>query len=219
MEQKNKIFNNIVLIMILLGLSLYSLQTYFYNVELNKIITNKDKILGDLLLKDSIHNLSEKKYSENIQKYVEECSFIVDGKTISSQELVNIVQKLYNERDNLNYEKAIKSDSLKQYIHLQKFDEKLKDDCLKIVRRRTDSLQLYMAMFEVIEKKYKTGVRARIEGSNMVFSTPINKIDSALAVYKYYKHKLKVDKNAFTVEIDSDNPYSEKTEKKSEKQK
>lgn len=214
MEQKNKIFNNIVLIMILLGLSLYSLQTYFYNIELNKNVTDKDKILGDLLLKDSIHNLSEKKYSENIQKYVEECSFIVDGKTISSQELVNIVQKLYNERDNLNYEKAIKSDSLKQYIHLQKFDENLKDDCLKIVRRRTDSLQLYMAMFEVIEKKYKTRVRARIEGSNMVFSTPINKIDSALAVYKYYKHKLKVDKNVFTVEIDPDNPYSEKNQKK-----
>lgn len=203
--------------MILLGLSIYSLETYFYNVELNEIVTDKDKILGDLLLNDSIHNLSEKKYSENILKYVKECSFIVNGKTISSQELVNIVQKLYNERDNLNYEKAIKSDSLKHYIHRQKFDEELKDDCLKIVRRRTDSLQLYMGMLEVIEKKYKIGVRARIEGSNMVFSTPINKIDSALAVYKYYKHKLKVDKNVFTVEIDSDYPYSEKTKKKSEK--
>ena len=69
-------------------------------------------------------------------------------------------------------------------------------------------------MFELIEKKYKTRVRARIEGNKIVFTTPINKIDSALAVYKFYKHKLKVDKNEFTVEIDTDNPYSEKNRKK-----
>lgn len=208
MELKSKNLSIIIFILLFIGLSVYCFQTYFYNVELQKNIVEKDKILSDLLLKDSINNLSQKKYSENIKKYVEECSFVIDGKTISSEEFVKIVQKLF-------YEKDVKSDSLQRYIHMQKLDEKLKEDCLKIVRQRTDSLQIALGVIRVIEKKYKTGVRARIEGNNMIFSTPINKLDSALAVYKYYKHKLTVDKNGFTVEIDQDNPNSEKTKKTS----
>lgn len=53
----------------------------------------------------------------------------------------------------------------------------------------------------------------RIEGNKIILSTPINKLDSALAVYKYYKHKLKVENNSFTVEIDPDNPNIDKPKK------
>lgn len=145
MKVKKSDISFLIILILLCGVSIYSYMTYSYNEELLKTIDKKDKILGDLLLKDSVHNEAQKKYSKNIDKYVEDCSYIVDGKKVNSEGILEIIDKLYIERFQ-------KNDSLRYYIEKEKSNEKYLNFFVKNFPQARDSLAITKSILRTIEK-------------------------------------------------------------------
>lgn len=170
---------------------IFLVMTISYNFELNKSIEQKDKILNEVLIKDSLLQKSKKKYSEKIDKYVQDCQYVIDGKTVGSDELVKIMDKLYS----TNQEK---SDSLYLYMELYKMEAKNKDEMYKLALKLNpcyDSLQVYKSLASYVKKYYGITHKVYIQGNQLKISRPTNRADSAAAVFKYYKHTLSKDKD------------------------
>lgn len=177
--------------------------TLKYNFELNKNLKQKDEILEKVLLKDSLFQNSKKIYSEKIDKYVQDCHYLVDGKKISSEQLAKLMQELYL----INNQK---SDSIEFYIERCKIYKESNDKLYKAALNGVafnDSLQVYKSLANEIKKRYGINDKVYIESNNLKILRPFNRADSAAIVFKFYKHTLRKEKDGnWVVVIPPDNP-------------
>lgn len=100
MRNKERVF---FVIMVALGISSI-LYTYFlsdYTDKLEIQLKDKQELLDFSLKNDSLYLEELKKSNDSIKKYVNNCNFTVNGKSISSQELVKLVNKAMSKSNNL----------------------------------------------------------------------------------------------------------------------
>ena len=199
---ENKLLLRFSIIIALLGF-IFAGITLKYTFELEKNLKQKDEILDKVLLKDSLLQKSKKVYSEKIDKYVQDCQYIIDGKMVGSDELVKLIQELYlTEKQN--------ADSLYYYKEHYKSDANTKEKLYKAALNGVscnDSLQVYKSLAGYIKKTYGINDKVYIQDNELKISRSFNRADSAAAVFKFYKHTLHKDKNGnWIVGIPPDNP-------------
>ena len=187
---KNKIVLYISLTLNLLVV-IFLFITVSNNKSLQKTLIKKDDILKNVLIKDSLLQKSKAQYQSKISRHIQGCDFIIDGKKVDSNELMKIIEGLYisvgKNKDSLYYYREL----TKRNNHFQDVIESKIPD----IQKMNDSLSIYRGIYQVIKKQYGINHTGRIEGNSIIYKRPVNKVDSALAVFKYYKDKVHRDKD------------------------
>jgi hypothetical protein len=161
---KNKLFILIIFSLLISSLSLNFILFRFSN-SLEKEVQNKQVLVnkirkGDLTLNDSL-----RKYSEVINKYVNNCNFEINGKEVSSSELISVLNKQFVLNQKLNDSVVSCGDSLRRSNAI-------------ILKAKQDYGINYFIINNskgfVVDKKYPT------------------RLDSALVLYPHFKDNLKI---------------------------
>lgn len=161
-------------------------------------IEKRDKIIDNVRDTDTLIN-SQRDYNDRItKKYISDCNILINGKKISTEELLDYINELVSENANLidslyliKNERQILLNKFSAQIISEKEDGKITS---KLTSNVTDSLKNIKALLKLIEKNYGiTGKIEKKENNNIISLSGGSKIDSALIIYKYYKNKLSVD--------------------------
>jgi hypothetical protein len=184
---------------------------YNYNTQLENQISLKDELISESIERDSVLIKKTREYSEIIEKYVNNCEFTVDGKKISATKLVKIANKTITEnqklKDSLKYFKLL---SIKQpEVYSEKYN--------KLINKYKDSLSIYKWKADLVKKDFGIFYNVKRKGNKLTSERYSKKVDSALVLLPYYKHKLSVDKDGH-FEIETDKEYR-RMKRKEEKNK
>jgi hypothetical protein len=124
MKKRN---NNIVqlifqIIPILTGVGIAILSGVIYknNQDLQSQIKKRDQLIKEVRYSDSLFSLQNKKNAEIITKYISECNIVIDGKQLSTEELITYIRKLYTE----NYNLQLELDSTRTYKSIYELIER-----------------------------------------------------------------------------------------------
>lgn len=216
---KNKIIITIILsVFSAMSLTIYLLysenlafvskiQNLKYDVKNNQL--NYEKKL-DSISKSINKNILRIDSLKQIGKEQEIQGFEMNGKSISVEDLLKTLNKTLEENSMLNSEVANDKrlfDILKKDydIIITRENDKIKirrtsivkneNDCAEKLQTVENKLNEKTFILKQLELRYKLKYEVGTEG-NTIRSTIYNsKVDSALWLYPYYKHKIKVDKN------------------------
>tara|TARA_R100000935_G_scaffold57354_2_gene91119 strand:+ start:319 stop:1044 length:726 start_codon:yes stop_codon:yes gene_type:complete len=210
-----------------------------YIFELEYQINQKDNFIENSVKNDSLINEKTKAYADQIKNYVEDCNFKINGKTITQKEVLRIANKALD--DNVKYRDSIRrlKFSLKnaQKDYGISYDVQRKGDTLISTRNITeiDTMLAYYPKLKKIEKKYYSvldslerykwhselvkknfGISYKITKKNKQLKArrvANAKIDSALILLEYFRHRLSIDEDGDWV-IDTDSKYRKAQRKK-----
>ncbi len=87
----------IILLFLLSGVGAIAIYLQVYSNNLEYEILKRDSLIINKQIQDSLYNFETKKYSEVINRYISNCNFTVNGKNISTSELVRMVNQTSNE--------------------------------------------------------------------------------------------------------------------------
>ena len=197
MKNKSIIFflTTVTIVSLILLLILFN-----YNSELENQISNKDNQISKSIERDSLLIQKTREYAETIEKYVNNCEFSIDGKKISPTEVVKLANKTMREnqklKDSLNYFKLLSTQQSEVYPK----------EYNKLISKYRDSLEIYKWKSELVRKDFGIIYNIQRNGNKMTLKRNSKKIDSALALFPYYKHKLSIDKDGY-FEIKTDKEY------------
>lgn len=166
-----------------------------YLSQLKYEIARRDSLIQRMQAGDSLYQKGLKNYADVIQKYVQDCKFSINGKEISSQELVRIV-------NDANNEKIALLDSL---IHCNERISKNYDAYIALeqkIKENSDSLAFKTIFLNLAKKRYGLQYNRSYSKETYSFSISSPKLDSALILYGYYKDRLKKDSVGSWVIID-----------------
>lgn len=212
MKNKSIIFflTTITIVSLIILLILFN-----YNSELEKQISHKDNMISKFNERDSLLNHKTQEYAKTIEKYVNNCEFSINGKKISPNEVVKLANKTFIENqkleDSLSYYKFLSSKKLKV------FKEVYKEEYNKIIKQYIDSLEVLKWKTELVRKDFGITYKIERNGDKLTSTRSSKKVDSALALFPYYKHKLSIDEDGYFV-IETDKEYR-RNKKKKEKNK
>ena len=150
-----------------------------YNDELQRKLDAKDLLLNDVKARDSVFTKNNKEFSEVITKYVNNCSFTLNNKNISTAELVKMTNKALTQvellNDSLTREKNISKSYYNQLVLIN------------------DSFGIYKTIINKAKSDY--GIRYNIvsNNKNTYIIKEFSKADSGLLLLPFYKTKLKKD--------------------------
>jgi hypothetical protein len=238
---KNKIIISFIGLVILALFVFEEVNNYIE--ELSNTIRIKNERIESLIKNDSIINEKTKEYSQVITKYIRDCNVIVDDKEYSYSEFIDMyileIEKGNKIKDSLHKYKTLYNVLKKEYgnpysykakqnkyqltRNLTKTDTalayfKLKDNFIKKINNCNDSLQVYKIMLESIERQLNIDANYKIENNNVKLDLRgIEKIDSALILLPYYRHRLSQKNNTWTIEVDGEYMRMEKKEKRKQK--
>jgi hypothetical protein len=210
-----------------------------YIFELEHQISKKNTFIEKSIKNDSIIDAKTKEYANKIEKFVQDCNFYIDGKKISQKEILQIVNKTLNEnsklRDSLfrlkfilknakrdygiSYNVTRNGDTLISSKNFTKADTALAYyPKLKVIENKyykiLDSLEKYKWQAELVKKDYGIKYNIHKEGKTLKSTRIVgSKIDSALVLLKYFRHRLSKDKNG-NWEIETDAEYRRQQRKK-----
>lgn len=184
---------------------------YNYNTELENQIAQKDRLISKSVERDSLLINKTREYSQIIEKYVNNCEFTINGKEISASKLVKIANEtnIENEKlkDSLRYFKLISKEQPKVYS----------SEYNKIINEYKDSLSIYKWKAELVKKDFGIVYKVKRKGNKLISERYSKKVDSALVLFPYYKHKLSIDKDGhFEIETDKEYRRMKRNEKKNE---
>lgn len=197
MKNKSIIFflTTVTIVSLILLLILFN-----YNSELENQISNKDNQISKSIERDSLLIQKTREYAETIEKYVNNCEFSIDGKKISPTVVVKLANKTMRENQKLK-------DSLNYFKYLStKQSEVYPTEYNKLISKYRDSLEIYKWKSELVRKDFGIIYNIQRNGNKMTSKRNSKKIDSALALFPYYKHKLSIDKDGY-FEIETDKEY------------
>lgn len=197
MKNKSIIFflTTITIVSLILLLILFN-----YNSELENQISQKDNLISKSIERDSLLIQKTREYAETIEKYVNNCEFSINGKKISPNEVVKIANKAMTENQQLK-------DSLRYFKLLStKQSEVYPEEYNKLINKYKDSLEIYKWRAELVKKDYGITYEIQRNGNKLTSKRSSKKVDSALALFPYYKHKLSIDKDGYFV-IETDREY------------
>ncbi|MBN8653419.1 MAG: hypothetical protein J0L67_18470 [Cytophagales bacterium] len=162
--------------------------TYLYdnNLELQNAVGQRDTMIASIQRGDSLYKSTVKGYSEVITRYVSDCSFVIDGKKISTQDLVKLLNEILNQNESL-------ADSVLYYKKLAIVDNFYKNEYQKRINSMMDSLVINSKIVELAKRDYGVNYKVEKSQSGFTFVREISKADSAIILFPYYKDKLKRD--------------------------
>jgi len=91
----------VIVIFLLLSYGLYSFYSDNENLEVQ--IEKRDTLIRQMQLKDSLFTAQSQKNQSVVEKYISDCNIIINGKKVSSDELVQFLNKQIREIDQLNF--------------------------------------------------------------------------------------------------------------------
>jgi len=156
-----------------------SLILYDNTEKLNFELAQRDSLISQIRLNDSLYSSSIKGYSEVITKYVSNCNITIDGRRITTEELAKMVNQMLEENATLK-------DSLLYY-------EQYKEEYLKL-QPNLDSLSINRKIVELVKRDY--GVSYEVtptKTGNYYFKRNFSRADSALIIFPYFRDKITTD--------------------------
>lgn len=210
-----------------------------YIFKLEHQVSKKNAIIEKSIRNDSIIDEKTKEYAEKIEEFVNDCNFYIDGKKISQKEVLRIANKTLDSnnklRDSLarlkfilknakrdygiSYKVTRNGDTLISAKSVTKADTALAyypkfKEIENKYYKTLDSLEMYKWQSELVKNDYGIEYKIRKEGKSLK-STRISetKIDSALVLLKYFRHRLSKDENG-DWEIETDAEYRREQRKK-----
>jgi hypothetical protein len=161
---KNKIFDIIVLILLLASSSI-AVLLYLDRTELFDQVQDRDILIENLRKVDSISFTQNSRNAKVIERYISNDNLVMGGKKIGLDDLVTLLNKCSNEKADLQ---------------------------IKIIELENKH-QLDKMMIENIERKYGIKSKMQESGNSISFSFEKSTVDSALILFPYFKHKLSFD--------------------------
>jgi len=159
---KNKIIILFLFAILITSVS-FNVVLVNYQTTIESELIEKDKLINRVKTNQTKYGDSIKKYSKTIEKYVDDCNFEYNGKSISSAELITFVNRKLEENDELKFEMENCNDSLK-----------IKSNVLAEAKK-------HYGIDYIVEKT--------VNGYTISKSYP-TKLDSALVLFPYYKDKI-----------------------------
>jgi hypothetical protein len=213
MEQKNK-YISVIVLLLLLFLGSFTMSLYEYSENLEKEIAQRDTTIMQLSRNDSIYSTKTKEYSEVITKYIENCNFYIDGKQISTNDLIKLTNQLIEEKDKLE-------DSLLYFKQKTDFETTTKSSYRNELITTKDSLQVNSYILGLIKRDYGITYNVETKDGYRIYNRKPSKADSAIVLFPYYKNKLSYDTltKAWNIKIQTTretirNPSEKKSRKK-----
>lgn len=192
-------FLSVVLIISILLLSMF----YRDNQNLAKQILKREKLIKKAVVKDVELSKQKTKSDSIIERYIDDCGIRINDKKVTSAELLKLIYSQIKEIQELKLKNSEINDSLQvyqSYVSLSKksmnvkYNVKKQDNqIISTISVKQDSLNIYKKLYELMKRDY--GVYYRIEEKNdtRTYVKKYSKLDSALFVYKHYKHVLSTD--------------------------
>lgn len=237
---KNKSIILVLTIATIVGIIIILILSNYVN-ELENQVAKKSELIEQSKKSDSLLIQKTKEYADQINKYVQDCNFYIDGKKVSQQEVIRFANKAFDENSKLrdsiqklkfaiqtakknygiSYKVERNGDTLYATRNATKVDTALaylpqvKTQQKKIIQL-SDSLEIYKWHAELVRKNYGISYKIKREGTTLTSTRNSNtKLDSALVLFKYYKHRLSKDKNGdWIIETDKEYRKMEKEKKK-----
>ena len=143
-------------------------------------------------LKENKKDKEIERITERVTKYVEQ-EFIRDGKKMSSEELIASI----NASDNKTLE-ALKELAGKYKTLVNDYNELVKQ-----FNTKSDSVVIQGMALGLIKRNYGIDYTSNLNGDMRTVHIQGNKVDSALMLLPYYRHKLTYDpkSNSWVVEV------------------
>lgn len=190
------------LFMLFLGTSSLGVVLYEYNKDLQVQLKAREQLINNARLKDSLFVKETKRYADTITKYISDCEFTMNGKKISTAELLRITNEAINEnqflKDSLSYFNRLselQNERIKRYQEVMVKCKELENDHIKAL----DSSNIYRKMVEITKRDYGIEFKVEKEGDQYIYSREkVSKADSALLLFPYYKEKLRRDSTSNT---------------------
>lgn len=213
MEQKNK-YILVFVLLLLLFLGSFTMSLYEYSGNLEKAIAQRDTIIMQLSRNDSIYSTKTKEYSEVITKYIDNCNFYIDGKHISTNDLIKFTNQLIEEKDKLE-------DSLSYFKQKTDHESATKSGYRNELITTIDSLQVSSRILGLIKRDFGITYNVETKDGYRIYTRNPSKADSAIVLFPYYKDKLSYDTltKAWNIKIQTTresvgNPSEKKSRKK-----
>jgi len=150
----------------LIGVLMYS---FYDNSRLNNVIEDQNEFIKEVTGKESDFAKESKKYRDSLTSYTNEIKYLLDGKTITSNQFINAYEKLSKRNDSLNTEldnlKFIHSYVKKLYgfdVKVMKTDSTISISALPYTR--ADSAKVALDNFHDRLKRIKNGWEVNITG-------------------------------------------------------
>ena len=193
---KNKIVVFVLFIFLILSI-LSILILYDYNTKLESQLQLRDNLIQKNEKVDSTIVEKTKDYAQTIKEFQTEVLFERDGKTITSSEIVKIVNGLLEDNSKLR-------DSIYNSNKSSKSQEKLLgDENHKLISRFRDSIDNLVWKLDVIKKNYGINYQIkRISPNKLSLEKEIGMVDSAIVLLPYYRHTLTKKGDTWYIETD-----------------
>ena len=170
---------------------LFSSYLYDKNLDLQDGISQRDVFIASIQKGDSAYTSAVKSYSETITKYVDNCNLTVDGKEISTENLVKLINEISDEN-------AVLKDSLIDCRRISAKNILYKEHYDKKVKPMIDSLFITSTIVALTKKKYGISYKVERVQDEYVFVRKESMADSAIALFPFYRDKIKRDTAANT---------------------
>jgi hypothetical protein len=176
-----------VLVFLCICCSAFIIIQHNYTSNLEHQLIENQRIRKETIKKDSAYSEKTKQYAQELKQYVNECEFQIGNKTISAVEMISLANK--NIREN-----AMLKDSMSVYRGYVDFYKQHYLETFDKNRRNSDSLAYNQALLIYIKKRYDLDIGyERTEHGIKLTGIGINKIDSALAIWPYYRDRVRLD--------------------------
>jgi uncharacterized glyoxalase superfamily protein PhnB len=191
---------SLVLFTLLVGTSILLYILYSNNVELTSQINRRDKLLVDSKHTDSLFAKETKRYSDTITKYISDCQFEIEGKTINQADLVKFVNVTL--RENTAFQDSIYT--LKRTVTMLKdvIDKynKLSTACITEKNKLQDTAHVYSSMYKIIRDRYGIEYKIESNGKEVIYiNEGFSKADSGLVLLPYFRQTLKREGNVWII--------------------
>lgn len=176
---------------------------YNDNKNLENQVLKRENLIKKTVVKDKLLSTQKTKSDSIIERYINDCGIMIDGKKVSTDELLKYLHSQNQEINNLKNININLNDSLsvyKAYTDMSKSTFNLKysvqkqdNKIVSSMTSSTDSLKIYKKLYESIKRDYGIIYKLENQKNKTIFSREYSKADSALYLYKYYKHVLSGD--------------------------
>lgn len=165
---------------------IFTMYLYDNNIELQSAIGQRDTLIVSMQRGDSLYKSSLKGYSEIITKYVSDCNFVINGKKVSTQNLIKLINEILYQNETL-------TDSLIYYKRLSVVENFYKSEYEKRLKSILDTLVINSKIVELAKRDYGISYKVEQQEKGFIFEREISKADSAIILFPYYKDKIKRD--------------------------
>lgn len=203
--EKNKNYKIIVFILsigLILSISLL-LMFYIDNQNLERQIVKREKLIKKAVVKDVELSKQKTKNDSIIEHYIDDCGIRVNNKKVSSDELLKLIYSQIKEVEELTSKNSQLNDSLQicqSFVSLTKksidvkYNVKKEDNkIISSINIKQDSLNIYKKLYQLMKRDYGIFYSIEENKDSRTYVKTYSKLDSALFVYKHYKHVLSTD--------------------------